>query len=87
MDVQLQDEPFDPMTRLAAEMLVPAEQTDNVKAIVFLENPDVAGIAMSGYDDPNDAVVALIIHLKAIFASQGRQLDFVTLDDDGVNKV
>jgi hypothetical protein len=83
------DEPFDRLTHLSVEMTVPLETPENkdVRAIVFLSDEYRSGIQLHGYDDPAEAMAELFVHMKAIFQSMGKDLDFVGIPDspEGLN--
>ena len=84
------DEPHDRLTGLCNDMtdlldaLVTAEQeknpdAKNVRAIVFLDDDDAGGIVVHGYDDMTDAMVDLLMHVKAMFNSMGKDVEFVAV--------
>jgi hypothetical protein len=77
------DEPFDRLTHLSVEMTMPLETPENtdVRAIVFLSDEHRSGIQLHGYDDPTEAMAELFVHMKAIFQSMGKDLDFVGIPD------
>lgn len=97
LHAQKADQPFDRLTRLcdvATHALddaveIEAEEARGqegvnltpVKAIVFLEDDESAGIVIHGYDDSMDAMTALFLHMKAIFQANGKDLDFVGIPD------
>jgi hypothetical protein len=54
-----------------------AEKRENDRAIVFLVDEHKGGIGIAGYDDDKDALVDLIVHLRAIFRARGQDLHFV----------
>jgi hypothetical protein len=78
-DVIRSEEPFDRLTRLTVQMTEPLEQSENddVQAIIFLHDGERSGIQIHGYDDTHDAMADLFIHMKAIFKSMGKDLDFI----------
>jgi len=93
---KVSDEPFDRLTNLCAVMTdaldealeVEREQnrgsdTDltDVRTIVFLEDDEGSGIVTHGYPDTKEAMASLIMHLKAIFETQGMTLDFIGMPD------
>ncbi len=73
--------PGDRLTRICDSMLATfnqhGEKHDNDRAIVFLVDERKGGIGIAGYADDNDAVVDLIVHLRAIFRARGQDLHFV----------
>ncbi len=76
--------PFDRLTELADEMQRLAQTPENrdVKGIIFLSDAEAGGIVMFGYDDTTAGVAALMVHLKAVFQSQGKSFGVMT--DQGV---
>ena len=76
-------EPIDRLTRLTVEMTTPLDlpENDDVKAIIFLQDGKRAGIQIHGYDDQNEAMADLFIHMKAIFQSVGKDLEFIGIPD------
>jgi len=75
------DEPQDRLTRVGDAMLTTfnehAEKRAVDRAIVFLKDEARGGIAIAGYDDDTDAVVDLVVHLRALFRARGQDLHFV----------
>jgi hypothetical protein len=76
-------QPFDRLTYLSAEMTGPLERPENedVKAIVFLQDGQRGGIQIHGYDDDIQAMADLFAHLKAVFASIGKDLQLIAIPD------
>jgi hypothetical protein len=77
-DVRRTGEPHDRLTELCAVMtdaldaaLAPGEEP---KCIVFLDDGDRGGIQLYGYEDDADAIVDLLVHLRAIFRANGQEL-------------
>jgi hypothetical protein len=74
--------PHNRQTRLAdAALDVLREHPDygGEKLIVFLDGNEHGAIGMSGYDDDVEAIVNLFMHLRAIFAAQGKELTLMGL--------
>lgn len=73
--------PKDRLTRICDSMLATfnahPEKHETDRAIVFLVDERKGGIGIGGYDDEDDALVDLIVHLKAIFRARGQDLHFV----------
>jgi len=82
-DVTSHDHPVDRLTGLCAEMTTPLErdENDDVKAIVFLHDAERGGIVLHGYDDEVEAMAELFVHMKAVFRSVGKDLDFIGIPD------
>jgi hypothetical protein len=78
------DEPIDRLTTLCDDMIGYLEEAGNedVKAIVFLSDAERGGIVFHGYEDTTAGMVELFLHLKQVFASQGKKFGLMT--DDGV---
>lgn len=53
------------------------EKREDDRAIVFLIDEANGGIGLAGYDDDRDALVDLIVHLRAIFRARGQDLHVV----------
>lgn len=72
--------PFDRLTELANEMQKVAEDPENadVKGIIFLSDATHGGIVMFGYDDTTSAMAHLLMHMKAVFQSQGKSFGVMT---------
>jgi len=87
--MSMTNEPTDRLTRMCDAMLNAftehPEYLDGDKCIVFLDDRVMGGIVLSGYDDTNAAIAALLLHLQAMIT--GRDLDVVFLGDDGVGKL
>lgn len=76
--------PHSRLTHLSVEMAEPLEREENsdVKAILFLNDKQMGGIQVHGYgDDTTAAMVDLLVHLGAMFRSQGKRL--MLMGDDG----
>ena len=83
MQPVVSDEPMDRLTRLCVEMTAPLEkpENDDVKAIVFLNDARTGGIQLHGYDDSATAMAELFVHMKAMFASVGKDLEFIAVPE------
>jgi len=76
------DEPQDRLTRICDTMLAAfnghGEKRAADRAIVFLKDDAKGGIALAGYDDDDtDAIMDLLVHLRAMFRARGQDLHFV----------
>lgn len=75
------DAPQDRLTRICDTMLATFnthdEKREHDRAIVFLVDEVKGGIGIAGYDDDRDALVDLVVHLRAIFRARGQELHFV----------
>jgi len=52
------------------------EHRDGDKAVIMLMNDEAGdgGLVLHGYDDHGEAAADLLLHLKAIFAADGKTL-------------
>jgi hypothetical protein len=82
-DVTSHDHPVDRLTKLCDEMttVLHEPENDDVKAIVFLHDPNRGGIVLHGYDSEVEAMAELFLHIKAVFNSIGKDIDFVGIPD------
>jgi len=75
------DTPQDRLTRICDTMLAAfnthAEKREVDRAIVFLVDDAKGGIGIGGYADDADAIVDLVVHLRALFRARGQDLHFV----------
>ena len=73
--------PQDRLTRICDDMIATfntnAEKRENDRAIVFLVDEIKGGIGLAGYEDDTEALLDLIIHLRAIFRARGQDIHFV----------
>lgn len=78
--VHRESAPFDRLTRLCNEMcqVLNAEQNTDVAAIIMLHDGENGAIETYRIEDENDLASIMLLHLKAIFASHGRQLTIMT---------
>ena len=58
------------------------EYTSEVRCIVFLDDGKRGGLQLHGYDNDTEAMADLLVHLRAIFAANGKTLEIVTVPDD-----
>jgi hypothetical protein len=54
-----------------------SEKQPNDRAIVFLVDEKRGGIGIAGYDDESEALLDLMVHMRAIFRARGQELHFV----------
>lgn len=73
------DQPTDRLTELCAEMtrVLDEPRNSDVRAIVFLDDRQRGGIQFHGYDDTAEGLADLFVHMKAVFQSMGKDLDFI----------
>jgi hypothetical protein len=80
-------EPHDRLTRMCDAMVTVwdahPEHRPADKCIVFLDDGDRGGLVLHGYDSDTDAMADLLMHLKALFKSSGRELIFAPLPGSG----
>jgi len=89
-DARRSRRPIDRLTRLCDAMTDALEAhpecDDTVRCVVMLQAGERGGIVTYGYDDTGndlDAMVDLIIHIKAIFEANGKTLMVMPLGRDG----
>lgn len=84
-DERRTEEPHDRLTRLADVAIrafeADPEYRDGDKCIVFLDNGQRGGLVLHGYENDADAMVDLLIHLRAIFRANGKDLMIATLGE------
>ena len=75
----------DRLTRICDGMLAAfnqhSEKRGGDRAIVFLNDEAKGGIGIAGYADDKDAILDLIVHLRAMFKTRGMDLHFVPVGD------
>ena len=81
LGVEQSNEPIDPLTELCAQMTSVLDEPENegVKAIVFLTKDTRSGIQLAGYEETSEAMADLFIHMKAMFQSMGKDLQFISV--------
>lgn len=81
--VRRENEPFDRLTHLAAQMtaLLNGPENEDVRAIVMLDDPNYRGLTLHGWEDDTEAMAAMFMHLRAIFRANGKDLAFVPIPD------
>jgi hypothetical protein len=70
-------EPHDRLTRLCAAMTAALDahpERGTEKCVVFLQDSERGGLQMHGYEDDADAIVDVLLHLRAIFNANGQEL-------------
>lgn len=81
------EQPHDRLTRLCAAMTDALEahgERGDEKCIVFLQDEERGGFQLHGYEDDTDAIVDLFVHLKALFAANGKTLEVRGTDEAAV---
>ena len=58
------------------------EHRDGDKCMVFLDDGERGGIVMDGYDNDHEAIVNLILHLRAMFKANGQNLEIIAIPND-----
>lgn len=79
-------EPHDRLTRLCDAMTKTLEEhpeRGDEKCIVFLQDGERGGLVLHGYDDDSEAMADLLVHLRAIFRANGKELLIAPLGGDG----
>jgi hypothetical protein len=81
-----EDQPHDRLTRICAAMTdsfdAHAEHHADDKCMVFLDGDGQGGLVLHGYDDDMEAMVHLLMHLRAVFRANGKDLQIVSIPDD-----
>ena len=75
-------EPHDRLTRLCDAMTEALEahpERGEEKVIVFLQDGERGGLVLNGYEKDTDAMVDLLVHLRAIFRANGKDLHIVPI--------
>jgi hypothetical protein len=90
-DVHLsEDGPIDRLTRICDDVTkafdAHPEHHDGDKCIVFLDDGERGGLVIHGYDDTQEALVDLLMHMKAMFQANGKRMDLVFMDEKGVTR-
>lgn len=83
--------PHDRLTRLCAAMtdaLDAHPERGDEKCIVFLqsEHDQRGGLQLHGYHDDTEAIADLLMHLRAIFQANGKQLLIAPLGHEGIRQ-
>jgi hypothetical protein len=60
------------------------EYQEDDKCIVFLDDGERGGLVLHGYESDTDAMVDLLMHLRAIFRANGKELTLVPIRKIGV---
>lgn len=73
--------PHDRLTRITDAMTDTLDEhpeaTGEERCLVFLSDDEGGGIVMHGYEDDAEAITDILIHLKAIFEANGKEIAFV----------
>lgn len=80
------DRPHDRLTKLCEAMtdaLDAHPERGDEKCIVFLssEADNRGGLQLHGYDDDKEAIADLLVHLRAIFRANGKDLAIATVGE------
>jgi hypothetical protein len=77
------DEPHDQLTRIADAMIetliAHLEYTDKMRTMIFLDDGERGGIGLYNYENDNEAITDLILHLKAMFEANGKTVVIVPI--------
>jgi hypothetical protein len=77
--------PHDRLTRMCDAMTntldTHPEHQDGDRAIVMLDDGTNGGIVLHGYDNDIAAITDLLVHLRAIFRANGKDLDIIGIPD------
>ena len=79
-------EPHDRLTRICDRMTATFDMHPELhpsdKCMVFLDDGERGGLVLHGYDDDTEAMVNLLMHLRAMFRANGKDLEIITLPND-----
>jgi hypothetical protein len=85
------EQPQDRLTRICDVMTDALhdhpEFREGDKCMVFMDDGESAGLVMDGYDDDSQALADLFQHMQAIMKANGKKLDIIFLDEDGVGRI
>jgi hypothetical protein len=59
-----------------------SEHQDIDKCIVFLDDGKRGGLVLNGYKNDTEAMVDLLMHLRAIFRANGKDLEIIGIPND-----
>lgn len=80
-------QPHDRLTRMCDAAIkafeVHPEHREGDKCIVFLDDGKRGGLVLHGYEKDTEAMVDLLMHLRAIFHANGKDLHLVPLERIG----
>lgn len=81
--VERSEEPFNRLSELAAKMTAVLETPENedVKAIVMLEDESGRMTHLFGWEEDTAAMATMFVHMRAIFRSIGKDLQFVGIPE------
>lgn len=83
-DVEVSEgEPHNRQTRLADAALDALKEHpdyEEERLIVFLDGEKTGAIGIAGYEDELEPLVNLFMHLRAMFAAQGKELALFGMD-------
>jgi hypothetical protein len=80
-------EPHDRLTRMCDAAInafeAHAEHREGDKCIVFLDDGKRGGLVLHGYKSDSEAIADLLMHLRAIFKANGKDLQIHALGGEG----
>ena len=83
-------EPADRLTRICDAMsktfdMHPEHRPDD-KCVVFLNGSGRGGVMAHGYEDDLEPLVDLLYQIKIMFEANGKRVDYMFLDEDGIDR-
>jgi hypothetical protein len=85
------EEPMGKLTYMANRMINRLEDdeefTEDISAIVMLTDHEMNGVCLMGWDDDVEALAFLFDNIKAIMKVNGKQMDLVFLDKEGIELI
>lgn len=58
------------------------EHIDVDRCIVFIDDGNRGGLTLHGYTDDIDAMADLLMHIKAVFRANGKDLEVLAIPND-----
>lgn len=88
VDLIRTDEPSDRLTRLCKVMsdaLDADPESEGVQAIVMVTDGDRGGIVVHQYESENEALVDLLVHARALFNANGKELAILPMGNPSMS--
>lgn len=88
----MRDEPSDRLTRIAGRLIEafeadPEYEEDDRCALMFSDGQDHrGGMVILGYESPLAVIVDMLAFVQATAATQGIDMDLITINDDGITR-
>lgn len=87
-DERRTEEPHDRLTRLCDAMTQTLDahpERGDEKVAVFMDSPSEqrSGLVLHGYEEDSEAIAAVLLHLRAIFRANGKEMVIVPIEGKG----